>query len=107
MWYFAKVQLLPGAAQKLRRELMWGESCLPKGLIGLAPAGSDVVYLFGWCHSVSAASSGGEIEDLHKYFRVLEFAPAEPFFVGESAPLIFATQLNGGVLVLPEARLDA
>lgn len=94
MWYFAKVQLLPGVEQQMRRDLLWGESHLPKSMIGLVPADGEVGYLFGWCHSMMEVSDGGEIEDLRKYFKILEFGPAEPFFVGEYAPAVFSTHLN-------------
>lgn len=103
MWYFAKVQLLPGVEQQLRRELLWGESHLPQGMIGLVPAESEVGYLFGWCHSMSEVACRGELEDLRKYFKILEFGPAEPFFVGEHAPAIFSTQLSVGKLAFPVA----
>lgn len=93
MWYFAKVQLRPGMEKQLRQDLLWGEAHLPKSMVGLAPSEGEVCYLFGHCNSATDPCFSGELEDLERYFDVLEFGRAEPFFVGDHAPSALGTQL--------------
>ncbi|MCL5264157.1 MAG: hypothetical protein M1343_03015 [Chloroflexi bacterium] len=98
MWYFARVQLLPGMEKQLRQDLLWGESHLPKNMVGMVPAEGEVGYVFGHCNSTTSISDSGELEDLRRYFKVLEFGPAQPFFIGEHAPNAFNAHLQKGEL---------
>lgn len=83
MWYFARVEPIPGAERTLRTELMWGESVLPRSMIGWIATDGGAAYILLDCRHDPAHS--GELEDLQKYFKVVEFSSAEPFFVGEHA----------------------
>lgn len=94
MWYMAKVQLLPGMDKQLRQDLMWGEAHLPKSMIGLVPAEGEACYLFGHCDCGAELCDSGELDDLQRYFEIIEFGPAEPFFIGEHAPVAFTRQAS-------------
>jgi hypothetical protein len=87
MWYFAKVEPIPGMEQTLRTEILWGESVLPKSMVGWVAADGGAAYILLECKHDPAHS--GELEDLQRYFKVIEFSSAEPFFVGEHAPHSF------------------
>lgn len=96
MWYFAKVQLRSGMERQLRQDLLWGEAHLPKSMVGLEPKEGETRYLFGYSHSNAGICSTGELADLERYFEVLEYGQAEPFFVGDQARSVFSTQLIVG-----------
>ncbi len=90
MWYFARVEPIPGMERTLRTELMWGESPLPKSMIGWIAADGESAYVLLECHGDPTHS--GELEDLQRYFNVVELTSAQPFFIGEHAPHSFIAQ---------------
>ncbi|MCL5962635.1 MAG: hypothetical protein M1358_25545 [Chloroflexi bacterium] len=102
MWYFARVEPIAGMEETLRTELMWGESPLPKSMIGWVAADARSAYVLFDCHCDPALS--GELEDLRKYFKVVELSSAAPFFIGEHAPSAFCGSEPGVLATLIHRR---